>query len=141
MSPRKTHHSSLVACIHSTIKAEYTKAKTVLDSTKIAPVLPVGSQNQIRREVQRYKTFDCCRIPALRGFGQAVPSVSFWIRDRGTARHTLFEATFWVVGSAILSARRILGSSHRSPVRRVLFQRVVNAVLVVVAQIIKKLPT
>ena len=167
MSPRKTHHSSRVACIHSTIKAEHTKAKTVLDSTKIAPVLPpglwhlclvktdsgfqefckvpvvlfhtvsqresdlsfmphfrklsdvnhlgVGSQNQIRREVKRYIMLNCCRIPALRGFGQAAPSVSFCIRDRGTARHTLVKATFWVVGSAVLSARRILGSSHRSP--------------------------
>jgi hypothetical protein len=167
MSPRKTHHSSRVACIHSTIKAEHTKAKTVLDSTKIAPVLPpglwhlclvktdsgfqefrkvpvvlfhtvsqrksdlsfmprfrklsdvnhlgVGSQNQIWREVQRYIMLNCCRIPALRGFGQAAPSVSFWIRDRGTARHTLVKATFWVVGSAVLSARRNLGSCHRSP--------------------------
>ena len=75
----------------------------------------MGSQNQIRREVQRYITVNCCLIRALRGSGRAIPSVSFWKRDRGTARHTLFEATFWVVGSAVLSARRILGSSHRSP--------------------------
>ncbi len=78
----------------------------------------MGSQNRIRREAQRFVTMTCCLIPALRGFGQAVPSVSFWKRDRGTARHTLFEATFWVMGSAVLSARRILGSIHRSPTVR-----------------------
>ena len=54
----------------------------------------VGSQNRIRRKAQRYVTVNWCRIPAFRGFGQAVPSESFWIRDRGTARHMLFEATF-----------------------------------------------
>ena len=76
--------------------------------------MPVGSQNQIRREAQRFVTVNCCRIPALLGFGQVVPSVSFWKRDRGTVCHTLFEATFWVVGSAALSARRVLGSIHWS---------------------------
>ena len=75
----------------------------------------VGSQNHIRRGAQRFVTVNCCRILAHRGFGQAVPSVSFWKRDRGTARHTLFEATFWAMWSAVLSARRILGSIHRSP--------------------------
>jgi hypothetical protein len=40
----------------------------------------------------------CCLIPSLRGFGQAVPPVSFWKRDSGTTRHTLSEATFWVEG-------------------------------------------
>jgi hypothetical protein len=75
----------------------------------------VGSQNRIRLGAQRFVTVNCCRIPALRGFGQAVPSESFWIRDRGTARDLLFEATFWAMWSAVLSARRILGTIHRSP--------------------------
>jgi len=59
---------------------------------------PVGSQNRIRREAQRFVTMTCCLIPSLRGFGQAVPPVSFWKRDSGTTRHTLSEATFWVEG-------------------------------------------
>ena len=75
----------------------------------------MGSQNRIRRGAQRFVTLNCCRIPALLGFGWALPSVSFWIRDRGTGRHMLFGATFWAVWSAVLSARRILGSIHRSP--------------------------
>ncbi len=79
---------------------------------------PVGSQNRIRRGVQRYVTLNCCLVPGLRGFGQAVPSVSFRKRDRGTARRTLFEATFWVVGSAVLSTRRILDSIRWSPTVR-----------------------
>lgn len=75
----------------------------------------MGSQNRIRLGAQRFVTVNCCRIPALRRFGQAVPSESFWIRDRGNARDLLFEATFWAMWSTVLSARRILGSIHRSP--------------------------
>ncbi len=74
----------------------------------------MGSHNQIRREVQRYVTLNCCRIPALRGFGQTGPSASFWKRNRGTARHMLFEATFWAMWTAVRSVRRIMGSSHWS---------------------------
>lgn len=44
-----------------------------------------------------------------------VPPVSFWKRDRGTTRHTLFEAIFWAIWTAVRSVQRILGSSHRSP--------------------------
>ncbi len=63
----------------------------------------MGSQNRIRREAQRFVTVNCCRIPELLAFGRAAPSVSFWNRDRGTARNLLFEATFWVVGTAVRS--------------------------------------
>lgn len=77
-------------------------------------VHPVGSQNRIRREAHRFVRMTCCLIPALLGFGRVLPSVSSWKRDRGTADHTLFEAAFWAMWTAVRSVRRILGSSHWS---------------------------
>ena len=81
----------------------------------IAFATRVGSLNHIRHEARQFVTLNYYRIPAFLGFCRAAPSVSFWKHDRGTAHHLPFEATFWAMWTVVRSVRRILGSSHRSP--------------------------
>lgn len=71
----------------------------------------VCSQNRIRRVARRCVTVNCCRIPVLHGFGQAVPSESLWVRDRGTARQLPFEMTFGRMWTAVRSVRLPSGTA------------------------------
>lgn len=76
---------------------------------------PVGSQNRIRRKLQRYVMVNCRGVPSRRGTGQAMPPESSRKCCGGTACHVLFEGTFLAMRSVIQSERRSLRSGHRSP--------------------------